>query len=121
MLSPADTILIFVVELLLFGPEQVPKIARQLGDAMRHVQNSTSAFMAEMDRAAAATELKSQPTWEPPAASWDLPAGDGMTATQPDETPVAEVRAEETPSTKTTNTQHEPSPQKDEPTPPSAL
>jgi len=120
MLSPADTILIFIVALLLFGPEQVPKIARQLGDAMRHVQNSTSAFMAEMDRAAAATELKSQPVWEPPAASWDLPAGDGTTATQPEET-AAEVRAEETPSTQTPDAQHEPSSQSDEPTPPSAL
>jgi len=121
MLSPADTVLIFVVALLLFGPEQVPKIARQLGDAMRHMQNSTSAFMAEMDRAAAATELKSQPTWEPPAASWDLPAGDGTTATQPDDAPVAEVRAEETPSVQTPDAQREPSPPKDEPTPPSAL
>jgi len=54
MLSPSDTIFIFVVALLLFGPEQLPKIARQLGNAMRHIQSTTSAFMAEMDRAAAA-------------------------------------------------------------------
>lgn len=66
MLSPSDTILIFVVALLLFGPEQLPKIARQLGDAMRHVQSSTSAFMAEMDRAAAAHERAAEPQWHPP-------------------------------------------------------
>lgn len=81
MLSPSDTILIFVVALLLFGPEQVPKIARQLGDAMRHVQNTTGSFMAEMDRAAAAAELKSQPVWEPPAApSWESPPEDATQA-----------------------------------------
>ena len=68
MLSPSDTILIFVVALLLFGPEQLPKIARQLGDAMRHVQSSTSAFMAEMDRAAAAHERAAEPQWHSPKA-----------------------------------------------------
>jgi TatA/E family protein of Tat protein translocase len=69
MLSPSDTILIFVVALLLFGPDHLPKIARQLGDAMRHVQNTTSTFMSEMDRAAATAELKAQPVWDPPQAT----------------------------------------------------
>jgi len=78
MLSPSDTILIFVVALLLFGPDQVPKLARQLGEAMRHVQNTTSSFMAEMDRAAAAADVKPQPVWEPPTtASWEAPPEDG--------------------------------------------
>jgi len=67
MLSPSDTILIFVVALLLFGPEQLPKIARQLGDAMRHIQSTTCSFMAEMDRAAAAHDLAQQSQWNPPA------------------------------------------------------
>jgi len=74
MLSPSDTILIFVAALLLFGPEHLPKIARQLGDAMRHVQNTTNSFMAEMDRAAAAADLKAHTTWDPPPAeSWESP------------------------------------------------
>lgn len=70
MLSPSDTILIFVVALLLFGPEHLPKIARQLGDAMRHVQTTTNSFMAEMERAAAASDRPSPPAWtrELPAA-----------------------------------------------------
>lgn len=63
MLSPSDTILIFVVALLLFGPEHLPKIARQVGDAMRHVQNTTNSFMAEMDRAASASDRPSPPAW----------------------------------------------------------
>ncbi len=66
MLSPSDTIIVFVVALLLFGPEHLPKVARQLGDAMRQVQNTTSTFMAEMDRAAAAAEHPTQSTWSPP-------------------------------------------------------
>jgi len=71
MLSPSDTILIFVVALLLFGPEHLPKIARQLGDAMRHVQNTTNSFMAEMDRAAAAADVAPHPSQAPPP--WSQP------------------------------------------------
>jgi len=61
MLSPSDTIIIFVAALLLFGPEHLPRIAKQLGEAMRHVQNTTHAFMQEMDRAAVAAEIKTAP------------------------------------------------------------
>ena len=52
MLSPSDTAIVFLLALLLFGPEQLPKLARQLGEWMRHVQNTTHAFMREMERAA---------------------------------------------------------------------
>ena len=56
MLSPSDTAIIFVLALLLFGPEQLPKLARQLGEAMRHIQNTTHTFMMEMERAAEPVE-----------------------------------------------------------------
>ena len=52
MLSPSDTAIVFVLALLLFGPEQLPKLARQLGEAMRHIQSTTNTFMMEMERAA---------------------------------------------------------------------
>ena len=56
MLSPSDTAIVFILALLLFGPEQLPKLARQLGEAMRHIQNTTHTFMTEMERAADASE-----------------------------------------------------------------
>jgi len=56
MLSPSDTAIVFLLALLLFGPDQLPRIARQLGEAMRHVQTTTHTFMNEMDRAARASE-----------------------------------------------------------------
>lgn len=52
MLSPSDTAIVFLLALLLFGPEQLPKLARQLGEAMRHIQTTTHSFMQEMERAA---------------------------------------------------------------------
>jgi len=56
MLSPSDTAIVFVLALLLFGPEQLPKLARQLGEAMRHIQSTTNTFMMEMERAADAAQ-----------------------------------------------------------------
>ena len=62
-LGPTDMAAIFVIALLLFGPDQLPKVARQLGDVMRHMQNTTQSFMLEMDRAAREAEVR--PAREP--------------------------------------------------------
>jgi TatA/E family protein of Tat protein translocase len=56
MLSPSDTAIVFLLALLLFGPEQLPKIARQVGEAMRQMQSTTHSFMNEMERAARTNE-----------------------------------------------------------------
>jgi TatA/E family protein of Tat protein translocase len=82
MLSPSDTIIIFVAALLLFGPEHLPRIAKQLGEAMRHVQNTTHAFMQEMDRAAVAAEIKTAPAVIPEQLP-DTPAEGGAGSSGP--------------------------------------
>ena len=71
MLSPSDTAIVFLLALLLFGPEQLPRIARQLGEAMRHVQTTTHTFMNEMERAAQINEAPDhiEPSDEPVPAS----------------------------------------------------
>src|SRR5450755_2992496 len=79
-LGPTDMAAIFVVALLLFGPEQLPKVARQLGDAMRHMQNTTQSFMLEMDRAARETEVR--PHIEPETAL-ELPATEERSSEEP--------------------------------------
>jgi Sec-independent protein translocase protein TatA len=38
--------------LLLFGPEQLPRVMRKAGSVMREVQNTSSSFIREMERAA---------------------------------------------------------------------
>ena len=74
MLSPSDTLLILIVALLLFGPDQLPKIARRLGDAMRGMQSTTHTFMLEMERAAAQDDAKGSGSPEP-ARSATSPEG----------------------------------------------
>lgn len=76
MLSPSDTAIVFLLALLLFGPEQLPKLARQLGEAMRHIQSTTQSFMLEMERAAQAADDRSTvpgPAGGPAAALPDIP------------------------------------------------
>lgn len=66
------------VALLLFGPDQLPKVARRAGQLVRDVQNTSQSFIREMERAADAADLDVQPADPapapppPPAAS--LPA-----------------------------------------------
>ncbi len=40
------------VALLLFGPDQLPKVARRAGQMIRDVQNTSQSFIREMERAA---------------------------------------------------------------------
>jgi sec-independent protein translocase protein TatB len=80
-LGPTDMAAIFVIALLLFGPEQLPKVARQVGEVMRHMQNTTQSFMLEMDRAAREHDVA--PVVDPAAAdapSADMPSADAPNA-----------------------------------------
>jgi len=56
MFSVPDILVVSVLALLLFGPERLPKVMRQAGRFMREVQNTSHAFVAEMERAADAPE-----------------------------------------------------------------
>jgi sec-independent protein translocase protein TatA len=52
MLSAPDIAILGAVALLVFGPDQLPKVARKFGGVMRDVQNTSSQFIREMERAA---------------------------------------------------------------------
>ena len=58
MLSIPDIAVVSVLALLLFGPEQLPKMMRQFGRVMREVQNTSHSFIAEMERAADLSEQR---------------------------------------------------------------
>jgi TatA/E family protein of Tat protein translocase len=64
LLSPADMLIIGAAALLFFGPDQLPKVAKRAGQAMREVQNTSQAFIREMERAAEEPERKAE---DPPA------------------------------------------------------
>jgi sec-independent protein translocase protein TatA len=52
MISVPDMAIIGALALMLFGPDQLPKVARKVGHVMRDVQNTSQSFVREMERAA---------------------------------------------------------------------
>jgi sec-independent protein translocase protein TatB len=99
-LGPTDMAAIFVVALLLFGPEQLPKVARQVGEVMRHMQNTTQSFMLEMDRAAREHDVA-------PAAI--APSADALSAEMPSgDVPSVDAPSVDAPSTADPSVAHPP-------------
>jgi Sec-independent protein translocase protein TatA len=62
--------------LLLFGPEQLPRVARKAGSVMRDIQNTSQSFIREMERAADLQDVavtKAEPPPFEPAAYDPVP------------------------------------------------
>ena len=76
MFSVPDVMVVSVLALLLFGPDRLPKMMRQAGRVMREVQNTSHSFIAEMERAADASEA-------PPHSPPFTPAPENETALHP--------------------------------------
>ena len=64
MLSAPDIAILGAVALLVFGPEQLPKLARKFGGVMRDVQNTSQQFIREMERAADEHDAAERPHLE---------------------------------------------------------
>jgi sec-independent protein translocase protein TatA len=106
MLSVPDMAILGAAALLLFGPEQLPKVMRKAGTVMRDIQNTSQAFIREMERAADTYEPPDAPkitphepaTWESsyePPAPEPAPVGEKLAEPQP--APEASVPAAEPP------------------------
>ncbi len=52
MLSMTEIAVIGVAALVLFGPDQLPRMARKVGTIVRDVQNTSATFIREMEHAA---------------------------------------------------------------------
>jgi Sec-independent protein translocase protein TatA len=75
MFSIADMAVAGAVALLLFGPDQLPKVARRAGQLVRDVQNTSQSFIREMERAADASDIDVQPADpSPPSTTGALTA-----------------------------------------------
>jgi sec-independent protein translocase protein TatA len=72
MLSIPDMAIAAAAALLLFGPDQLPKVARKAGQVIRDIQNTSQSFIREMERAADTAE-PSKPLVEPSLAPVSVP------------------------------------------------
>jgi sec-independent protein translocase protein TatA len=71
MLSIPDMAIIGALALIFFGPDQLPKVARKAGQVVREVQNTSQAFLREMERAADVEPT--QPGSEAPLHGYETP------------------------------------------------
>lgn len=57
-MSFADTVVLFVLALLLFGPKKLPVIARQIGKAMAEFKRASNEFKAQIEAEISQLELE---------------------------------------------------------------
>ncbi len=55
-LGPGEIAILFIIVLLIFGPSQLPKLARGLGNAMREFRKARNEFSDELNKGAAETK-----------------------------------------------------------------
>jgi Tat protein translocase TatB subunit len=69
----SETIFLFFLALLIFGPKKLPEIARQVGKALNEFRRASNEFKAQLQSEISQLEMESQhqilPPAEPPAGS----------------------------------------------------
>jgi Sec-independent protein translocase protein TatA len=95
-----------IAALLLFGPDQLPKVARKAGAVMRDLQNTSQTFIREMERAGDVENPFSPSAWtgrEPGATAHDpeAPAADPAVHERVEPRGAPEPFAHEAPSPET--------------------
>jgi sec-independent protein translocase protein TatA len=79
MLSIPDMAIIGALALIVFGPEQLPKVARKAGQVIRDVQNTSQSFIREMERAADDTPPYVPPKYEAYEPNYVIPPDEPST------------------------------------------
>jgi TatA/E family protein of Tat protein translocase len=97
-MSFSETIFLFFLALIIFGPKKLPEIARKVGKAMNEFRRASNEFKAQIEQEIAHLDVE-KPTILPPSSSmqgttsrsWNTVPGD----VTPAEAPVAELPSAE--------------------------
>jgi TatA/E family protein of Tat protein translocase len=87
-IGPAEILVILVIALIVFGPQRLPEVGRQVGSAMRELRKVQDAVRAELDTVLHGDVVTPEPpTFEesnhaalPPAAAPGAEPADDFTA-----------------------------------------
>ncbi len=82
-LGPAEILVILILALLVFGPNRLPEVARQVGRAVRQVRRVQDQIRLELDEALDLGDLE-EPAIEPP----DRTAPDAVPLRPPETAPA---------------------------------
>ncbi len=88
-MSFSETIFLFFLALIIFGPKKLPEIARQVGKYMNEFKRASNEFKAQIEQEIAHLEVEQKQTILPPSAP-----PEGVTSRSLNTAP-SEVRAAE--------------------------
>ena len=116
-MSFSETIFLFVLALVIFGPKKLPEIARQAGRLLAELRRASNEFKSQIETEIAHLEVENKQTILPPAdppqgavaslslnpaASEAAPHQSGATLAGPAEAPVANSTSISNPANTTT-------------------
>jgi sec-independent protein translocase protein TatB len=96
-MSFSETIFLFVLALIIFGPKKLPEIARQVGKYMNEFRRASNEFKAQIEQEIAHLEVE-KPTILPPSPIPEGTASRTLTSSAAVESAVTETPAAETPA-----------------------
>jgi sec-independent protein translocase protein TatB len=67
-MSFSETIFLFVLALVVFGPKKLPEIARQIGKALNEFRRASNEFKAQIEQEISHLEVEKQTVLPPSAA-----------------------------------------------------
>jgi sec-independent protein translocase protein TatB len=67
-MSFSETIFLFVLALIIFGPKKLPEIARQVGKYMNEFKRASNEFKAQIEQEISHLEIENRQTVLPPAS-----------------------------------------------------
>src|SRR5580698_10021877 len=67
-MSFSETIFLFLLALIIFGPKKLPEIARQIGKYMNEFKRASNEFKAQIEQEIAHLEVEQKQTILPPSA-----------------------------------------------------
>lgn len=73
-MSFADTVVLFVLALLLFGPKKLPGIARQIGKALAEFKRASNEFKAQIEAEISQLEVEEKRKADAEKLEKQLPA-----------------------------------------------
>ena len=79
-MSFSETIFLFVLALIIFGPKKLPEIARQIGKYMNEFKRASNEFKAQIEQEIAHLEVE-KPAILPPSAAPEGTASRSLVAT----------------------------------------
>jgi sec-independent protein translocase protein TatB len=91
-MSFSETIFLFFLALVVFGPKKLPEIARQIGKALNEFRRASNEFKAQIEQEISNLDVAKQQTILPPSPPPEGSASRTLNAA-PDQTTPAEAPA----------------------------